>query len=89
MSIHNRNKIWSERGDVGVADAMLRATVEALLLSEDRVVPPPGRPEHPAAAAPAARTVAARLCVPRDMGAPAAQVLRRTLTQLANDWEKA
>lgn len=73
-------------GDVGVADAMLRATVEALL-SEDHV--PPGRPEHPAAAAQTARTVAARLCVPRDMGAPAAQVLRRTLTQLANDWEKA
>ena len=35
-------------------------------------------------AAVAARTVSARLCVPRDMGAPAAQLLRKVLTVVAD-----
>ena len=39
-------------------------------------------------AAKAARTVASRLCVPRDMGAPAAAVLRYELSKTASDLEK-
>ena len=35
-------------------------------------------------AAAAAKVVASRLCVPRDMSAPAASILRATLTTAAN-----
>jgi hypothetical protein len=38
-------------------------------------------------AAAAARAVAARLCVPRDMGGPAAKILRGTLAIIANRLE--
>ena len=36
----------------------------------------------------AARFVAARLCVPRDMGAPAAALLRATLLEIAEQEER-
>lgn len=45
-------------------------------------------PTERAEAAKAARTVAARLCVPRDLGAPAAKILRGVLSITANRVEQ-
>jgi glutathione S-transferase len=45
-------------------------------------------PNERAEAAKAARTVAARLCVPRDIGAPAAKILRGVLSITANRMEQ-
>jgi hypothetical protein len=61
---------------------MLRAVVHQLLAVNNEALPVDGSVDAEQAAV-VAETVAARLCVPRDMGAPAAQVLRKTLTQAA------
>ncbi len=68
--------------DRAAADAMLRAVVHQLLAVNNEALPVDGSVDAEQAAV-VAETVAARLCVPRDMGAPAAQVLRKTLTQAA------
>mmetsp|Transcript_36858 Transcript_36858/g.89312 ORF Transcript_36858/g.89312 Transcript_36858/m.89312 type:complete len:648 (+) Transcript_36858:4705-6648(+) len=72
--------------DVDAAIAILRAVVTKLIKDvhddgDDIVVDPSVDATE---AALAARTVASRLCVPRDMGAPAAQVLRKSLIQAAD-----
>ena len=74
-----------------VADAVLRHVVGLLLSDEDAVLraregplPDVGGGSTREDAARAARTVAARLCVPRDMGAPAASVLRAVLAIVAD-----
>jgi glutathione S-transferase len=71
--------------DAESADAALRATTHSLLSGKEPNVEVFTSKQE---AATAARTVAARLCVPRDMGAPAAHILRKTLTQLADKLEK-
>lgn len=60
-------------GGVAEVDEMLRATTHALLTGEA-----PAAANSPVQAA-AARVVATRLCAPRDMGAPAARLLRSAL----------
>lgn len=76
-------------------DVVLRHAASVLLSGEDVVEaaqkgPLPELPEGESrtAAALAARTVAKRLCVPRDMGAPSARVLRGVLATLADRLEK-
>jgi hypothetical protein len=68
--------------DRAAADAMLRAVVRQLLAMNHEALPMDSSVDAEQAAV-AAETVAARLCAPRDMGAPAAQVLRKTLAQAA------
>lgn len=67
-------------------DAALRAVVAALFAGKPAVLPAvdaAGAPVDPADVAEACRFVAARLCVPRDMGAPAAAALRGVLLGLS------
>merc|ERR1712232_1182737 len=70
------------------ADLTLRSVVSILLsMSDDKVeikVPKFKRKEDADDAAQAMRTISNRLCVPRDMGAPSAAVLRKTLTKVAD-----
>lgn len=61
-------------------DTVLQATEASLLNFEDK--------ESAKDAAIAARTVASRLCVPRDMSAPAASILRAVLAIVANRLEE-
>lgn len=77
------------------ADAVLRYVASCLLsdngtLQQAREAPLPSDIEEGSAkdAATAARTVASRLCVPRDMSAPAAGVLRAALSTVANRLEE-
>ena len=78
--------------DVTASDRLLRY-ITSLLLSDDaydaarRQPIPEMTAAERADAAVAARTVAARLCVPRDMGAPAAKVLRVILAIVADRLE--
>jgi glutathione S-transferase len=75
--------------DEMVADKLMRY-VTSILLSDDAFDSARRAPllnvdaSERADAAAAARTVAARLCVPRDMGGPAAKILRGTLAIIAN-----
>lgn len=68
-------------------DAALRASAAALLAgslpAEVPAVDAEGRPVAPMDLARACRYVAARLCIPRDMGAPAGVALRATLLGIA------
>ena len=61
------------------ADIALRAVVASLLHDENTVGPVLGSKEEAEDAAKALTTIANRLCVPRDMGAPSAAALRRVL----------
>jgi len=83
--------------DTEAADFVLRHVASLLLLHNDddddtksiilaaaQSGPLPITKQHAAAASEAARTVAARLCVPRDMSAPAAAIFRTVLTIVAN-----
>jgi len=67
-----------------IADLALRAVAQSLLTEK-----PPSLflddKDVAAEAASALRTVAARLSAPRDMGAPAAQMLRKTLIALETE----
>ena len=76
--------------DVDAADTILRAVVVKLLQddidNDDDIAVDPSVDATEAALA--ARTVASRLCVPRDMGAPAAQVLRKSLIQAADTFTR-
>ncbi|KAL7545985.1 hypothetical protein ACHAWF_009332 [Thalassiosira exigua] len=84
-------------GGEDAADAVLRHVVSLLLsendtLVEARVAPLPdtimeGGSNTAKVAALAARIVATRLCVPRDMSAPAASILRATLATVADRLE--
>lgn len=69
-----------------VADLALRAVVQSLMTTETPTLTMDNKADASDAAR-AVRTVAARMCVPRDMGAPAAQVLRKTLMQVAQSLE--
>jgi len=75
-----------------VADKLVRY-VSSLLLSNDAFEVARNGPlldvdsNERADAAVAARTIAARLCVPRDMGGPAARILRGTLAIVADRLE--
>lgn len=69
-------------------DATLRVLAAALLSGEDSALVPPtadalGRPIDVAEVDTTCRYLAARLCVPRDMGAPAATALRAACLGLA------
>lgn len=77
------------------ADIMLRYVSSLLLSDEDTVLHSKVAPlldtenqEAAKDAAAAARTVASRLCVPRDMSAPAASILRAVLVTVANRLEE-
>jgi len=75
-----------------VVEATLREVAAALVSGR-----PPRPPEHDHTGAPCdvadiaatCRYIAARLCAPRDMGAPAADALRKTLFSLAHAVEQA
>ena len=75
------------------ADAMLRYVSSCLLSSTGTVQQAKAAPlldidfESAKDAATAARTVASRLCVPRDMSAPAASILRAALSIVADRLE--
>ena len=71
------------------ADTALRA-IACQLLNQTKKMKYPDfeTPEDAMDAALALRTIAGRLCVPRDMGAPAAAELRKVLSIMANDLEK-
>ena len=80
--------------NVVAADALLRYIVSCLLSSDDTMRQAKEAPlldvggcESAKDAAVAARTVASRLCVPRDMSAPAASMLRATLATVADRLE--
>jgi len=77
------------------ADVMLRYVSSLLLSGNDAVLHSKEAPlfdtengEFAKDAAAAARTVASRLCVPRDMSAPAASILRSALVNVAVRLEK-
>lgn len=72
--------------DESGADAALRAVASALLREEGaaHVVPSWDDRGDAADTSQALRTVARRLCVPRDMGAPSAAILRKTLVEVAD-----
>lgn len=82
-------KDLARASDVDHADEALRTVAHRLLSSSSSEPPPQPRREeknhHQEAASLALRTVARRLCVPRDMGASSAKVLRETLLQVANE----
>lgn len=82
-------KDLARASDVDHADEALRTVAHRLLsLSSSSSSQPLTRSassEGAAAASLALRTVARRLCAPRDMGAPSAKVLRETLLQVANE----
>lgn len=69
------------------ADVALRAVVDTLLNgkpSGDVKIPSFDSKEDASDAAQAMKTISNRLCVPRDMGAPSAAVLRKVLTKVAD-----
>ena len=72
------------------ADTMLRHVCELLLSETDTLkeAKESPLPEITKDGALAARVVASRLCVPRDMSAPAASILRATLSSIANRIEE-
>jgi len=71
------------------ADTALRAVVSTLLNNEEEIVTPLfDTIEESIDAAQAMKTIAQRLCVPRDMGAPSATTLRRVLLKTADGIEK-
>lgn len=77
------------------ADAMLRYVASLLLSSKDTVLEAKEAPlldmenkDSAKDAAAAARVVASRLCVPRDMSAPAASILRAVLATVADRLEE-
>lgn len=77
--------------DVDAADVALRIVVGVLLSEGDPIARARESTlpdmENAKDGASAARTVAARLCVPRDMGAPAASILRAVLAIVADRLE--
>jgi len=77
--------------DVHAADVALRIVVGVLLSEGDPIARARESTlpdmENAKDGASAARTVAARLCVPRDMGAPAASILRAVLAIVADRLE--
>ena len=78
--------------DGDVADQVLRY-VATILVSDDNIIDlakssPIVQVENAKDGALAAKTVASRLCVPRDMSAPAAAVLRGVLSIVANRLEE-
>uniref|UniRef100_A0A7S2XX44 GST N-terminal domain-containing protein n=1 Tax=Fibrocapsa japonica TaxID=94617 RepID=A0A7S2XX44_9STRA len=78
----------TDDGAAEVADIALRALAASLLNDDSSVaqVPPElaESTEKSEVAAKAMRVIAGRLCVPRDMGAPAAGILRRELMLFAD-----
>lgn len=72
------------------ADIMLRHVCKLLLSEKDTIMEAKESPlpEISPDGAAAARVVASRLCVPRDMSAPAASILRATLSSVANRIEE-
>jgi len=72
------------------ADVMLRHVCKLLLSEKDtfKETNKSPLPEITTDGAAAARVVASRLCVPRDMSAPAASILRATLISVANRIEE-
>mmetsp|Transcript_37208 Transcript_37208/g.65334 ORF Transcript_37208/g.65334 Transcript_37208/m.65334 type:complete len:499 (+) Transcript_37208:63-1559(+) len=84
-----------ERGsNSNAADAILRYVTSLLLSDDDTVLQAKEAPlidmekESAKDAATAARIVASRLCVPRDMSAPAATILRAALATVADRLEE-
>jgi len=74
------------------ADVALRAVVSILLRmteKEEIIVPRFDLKEDADDAVQAMRTISSRLCVPRDMGAPSAQILRSVLTKVADTIEES
>jgi len=72
------------------ADVALRAVVSILLgmVEKEKIkVPTFALKQDAVDAAQAMRTISKRLCVPRDMGAPSATILRSVLTQVAQNIE--
>ena len=79
-----------EGEDAEAVDAGLREVCRRLLdLPAESLVPEYATsPEQAAAVARGSKYVASRICVPRDMGAPAAALLRATLLEIAEQEER-
>ena len=77
------------KDEESTADLVLRYVASLLVSSPARAIheaksAPLLELQNPEAGALVARTVAKRLCVPRDMGAPSAAILRSVLCTVAN-----